>query len=113
MNKEDSPVEKVEPPIGRAAAACAVCFIGALAALKFISIPAGDLWPACILSVCIPIVIAFYILHCSAWHRELSGGIRFMSTLLSACIIYAVIVAMAAFTVIAAAMFFGNGMLSS
>jgi cation transport ATPase len=109
----DKPVENVAPPIGMAAGACAICFMIALLALKFISISAGNLWPACILSVCIPIVIAFYILHRSAWHRELSGGIRFMSTLLSACIIYAVIVAMSVFTVIVAAMFFGNGMLSS
>ena len=112
MNK-DTPVEKIEPPIGHATAACAACFIAALVALKCISISAGNLWPAGIFAVCIPIVIAFYILHCSAWHRELSGGIRFMSTLLSAFIIYVVIVAAAAFTVIAAAMFFGNGMISS
>jgi hypothetical protein len=112
MNKNEV-VEKVDPPIGRAAAACAVCFIIALVALKFMSIPAGNLWPACILSVCIPIVIALYILHRSAWHRELSGGIRFMSMLLSACLIYAVVIAASALAVIAATMFFGNGMISS
>ncbi|HTB83837.1 MAG TPA: hypothetical protein VK742_09305 [Candidatus Sulfotelmatobacter sp.] len=106
-------MEQDEPRIGLAGIACAISFMLAFPAVQYLSGFTHDTWSPVILAFFIPIMVTFLILHSSAWHLELSPVTRILSMLLSALIIYAVVLAMLALAVMAAAMFFGNGMVST
>jgi hypothetical protein len=111
--EKDAHIEKVEPPIGLAVVACAICLVAILFAVKFVSRFIDIAWLTWLFATFIPIIVAFVILHRSAWHQELSTVTRILSLLLSACIIYVVVLAVLGFGVMVAATFFGNDMISS
>jgi len=111
---EESPrIEKVEPPIGLAGGACAIGLVVVFAAVRFISLFIDIAWLTWLFATIIPISAAFVILQRSAWHQGLPTVTRILFMLLSACIIYAVVLAVLGFGMLGAAMFFGNGMVSS
>lgn len=111
MEKPQS--ENRQPPIGLATVACLVCLaLVHLATRPFIGFldPWKIQW---LLQVALPVAVAFFILYRSAWHQELPRVTRILSMLLSAGILYVVVLAGAAITVMVASVFFGNGMVSS
>ena len=106
-------IEKVEPPIGLAGFACAVCLLVTFFAIQFLSRFIDVEWLTWFFATFIPITASFIILHRSAWHQELSTMTRIFSLLLSACIIYLIVLAVFGLAVIVASVFFANGMISS
>ena len=106
-------IEKVEPPIGLAGGACAIGLVAVFVAIRFMSLFMDIAWLTRLFATLIPISAAFIILHRSAWHRELPAVTRILFMLLSACIIYVVVLALLGFGMLVAAAFFGNGMVST
>lgn len=111
--EENEQLEKIAPPIGLAGFFCAVSLLAAWMIARLVDHFTDVEWLAWFIRIFIPTLAAFTLLYRSAWHRELSVATRILSLLLSACVIYVVVLILFALAVIAAAVFFGNGMVSS
>jgi hypothetical protein len=101
-----------QPPIGLAGLAC----FGSLAIVYLATRPFIEWlerWEIqWLLYISIPIVIPFIILYRSSWHQELPRPTRILSMLLSACIIFALVLTIGALAVIVASVFFSGSMVS-
>ena len=108
QQKQDS-----RPPIGIAGVACLACLaVVCLATRPFIGFLDhwGIQW---LLYASLPVVTAFVILYRSSWHPELPRVTRILSMILSACIIYGVVLLAGALTIAIASIFFSSNMVSS
>ena len=112
--KKDEHIEKVEPPIGLAGGVCAISLVASLFGIRYLShLFDAQGWMTWFFAVSIPASLTFIVLYRSSWHRELPKTTRVLSMILSALIICAVVLLVAVLVVICAAVFFGNGMISS
>jgi hypothetical protein len=108
----DKSPEESQSPIALASLACfgslAVVCIATKPFIEFL-----DIWKLqWLLYISIPIVVPFIILYRSSWHRELPGVTRTLSILLSACIIYVVVVIVGALALAITSVFFSGNMVS-
>ncbi|MEY4916339.1 MAG: hypothetical protein RL616_252 [Verrucomicrobiota bacterium] len=94
-----------QAPIGMSAVVCVAGFLLAQSLSKIVHLDEDWDW---ILIPVISIFATFVVLHRSAWRRELSKFTRTLSLLLTACIIFAVVLA-GGFLVLATASIFVSG----
>jgi hypothetical protein len=105
-------IEKVEPPIGLAGGVCALCLVATFLAISIISRFMDIRWMNWFFAVSIPLSVTFVVLYRSSWHREQSKMTRILSMILSACIIYTVVLVIEAFGVVLASFIFAGNMVA-
>jgi hypothetical protein len=110
---DNEQTEPIQPPIGLAGFACVTSLLATFFVIRFTTRFIDIEWLTWFFAAFIPVLITFVILHRSAWHQELSTVARIFSLLLSACLIYAIVLAFLGLAVIVSSVFFHNGMISS
>lgn len=103
MNRNEQ-INGGSAPFLMAGLACLVCLpIMYLATRPLLSLVHGHwiVWPVLTLFTFVPIMAAFLILYCSAWHRGSSPARRIFSAIFSSCVILGLDLLFVVFTVLA------------
>jgi len=101
-----------QPPIGIAGFVCLLCFVVTCWISRLLENLYNGSWVYGLLSISFPLSVTFIILYRSSWHRELPTVTRILSMVLSAFIIFGVVLLVSGLLVAAFCVFVSGSMVS-